>query len=137
MARLLAISAVALFGSAGTLRYWQGWTYMAMQLVSMTATNLYLLRHDRELARRRLAVDEDGEAERLHKVFFALLRLMGLGMLAVSGLDRRFGWSAVPLPVVLGGCFGFAAGRFSSSSSSGRTATRRASSSSRRSRPSW
>jgi len=109
-ARLLAVSGVALFGSAGTLRYWQGWTYMAMQLVSLTATNLYLLRHDRELARRRLAVVEAGEAERLHRVFFALVRIMVLGMLVVCGLDRRFAWSAVPLPVVLGGCFGFAAG---------------------------
>jgi protein-S-isoprenylcysteine O-methyltransferase Ste14 len=49
-------------------------------------------------------VEEEGETERVHKVFFALVVSLGLAMLVVAGLDRRFGWSAVPLPVVLGAC---------------------------------
>jgi protein-S-isoprenylcysteine O-methyltransferase Ste14 len=106
----VVVVAVALFASAGTFRYWQAWTYVTLQLGSMTATNLYLLRHDRELARRRLAVVETGESDRLQKAFFALLRPVVLGMLVVAGLDRRLGWSTVPLSVVLAGCLGFASG---------------------------
>jgi protein-S-isoprenylcysteine O-methyltransferase Ste14 len=109
-ARTAAIAGLALFVSAGTLRYWQGWTYLAVQLASMTATNIYLLRHDRELARRRLAIVEVGETERVHKLFFALMQPMVLGILVLSGLDRRFGWSAVSLAVVMVGWAGYAAG---------------------------
>jgi protein-S-isoprenylcysteine O-methyltransferase Ste14 len=106
----IAVAAIALFASAGTFRYWQGWAYVMFQLGSMTATNLYLLRHDRDLARRRLAVVETGESARVQKMFFALLRPLALGMLVVAGLDHRLGWSTVPLSVVLAGCLGLASG---------------------------
>ena len=103
-AREFGVQAVAVFVAAGTLRYWQAWTVLAVRLVPVVITNLYMIRSDRELLRRRLAVEEEGETERVHKVFFALIVSLGLAMLVVAGLDRRFGWSAVPLPVVLGAC---------------------------------
>jgi protein-S-isoprenylcysteine O-methyltransferase Ste14 len=99
-AAVMAAQAVTLFLAAGTLHYWQAWLYLGLQLASMTAINRYLLRHDRALLRRRLAADEKGESERVQKVFLALLRPLGLAMLLVAGLDRRFGWSSVP-PVVV------------------------------------
>lgn len=103
-AREFGAQAVAVFVAAGTLRYWQAWTMLAVRLVPVVITNLYLIRSDRELLRRRLVVEEEGETERVHKVFFALIVALGLAMLVVAGLDHRFGWSAVPLPVVLGAC---------------------------------
>lgn len=109
-ARVLAVTALAIFVSAGTLRYWEGWLYLLLQALTMTATNVYLLQYDRPLLERRLAVVEAGETQRVHKIFFTLLRPLVLAMLVLSSLDHRFGWSAAPLVVVVAGCVAFAAG---------------------------
>jgi protein-S-isoprenylcysteine O-methyltransferase Ste14 len=95
---------VVLFAAAGTFRYWQGWTMLALRIIPVLVTSQYMIRHDRELLRRRLAAIEEGETETFHKVFFALIVLLGLMVTLVAGLDRRFGWTDVPLPVVLCGC---------------------------------
>lgn len=108
--RFLTIMAVALFAAAGTFDYWQAWIYLAMQAFWMIAANAYMLRNDRELMQRRLAAEERGEQQRVQKVFMLLLGLFGLGGLVLAGLDRRFGWSAVPLPVVVCACLLFCAG---------------------------
>jgi protein-S-isoprenylcysteine O-methyltransferase Ste14 len=110
--REFGVQAVVLFGAAGTFRYWQAWTVFALRLVPVLVTNVYLIRGDRVLLRRRLAIEEEGEREGVHKAFFVLLLLLGLTMLVVAGLDRRFGWSAVPVPVVLGACLAVSAGLF-------------------------
>jgi protein-S-isoprenylcysteine O-methyltransferase Ste14 len=111
-AREFGVQAVVLFAAAGTFRYWQAWTVLALRIVPVVVTNLYMIRHDRELLRRRLAVEEEGETQTVHKVFFALIVLLGVAMMLVAGLDRRFGWSDVPLPVVLCGCATVTAGMF-------------------------
>jgi protein-S-isoprenylcysteine O-methyltransferase Ste14 len=103
-AREFGLQAVVLFAAAGTFRYWQAWTVLALRLVPYIFANVYLIRHDRELLRRRLAIEEDGETETVHKVFFALIVLVALALMLVAGLDRRFGWSHVPLLVELGAC---------------------------------
>jgi protein-S-isoprenylcysteine O-methyltransferase Ste14 len=105
---LLVVQVVVLFAAAGTLGYWQAWLYLGVQLVSTTLTNAYLLRRAPELLRRRFAGQEKGETEGVHKVFQALVRLVGLAILVVAGLDRRFGWSAVPPAVVVGAALAFA-----------------------------
>jgi protein-S-isoprenylcysteine O-methyltransferase Ste14 len=111
-AREFGVLAVVLFASAGTFRYWQAWTYMAARLIPLVATNLHLIRRDRELLRRRLKLEEEGESEGVHKLFFALVRLLGLGMFVLAGLDRRHQWSAVSLPVVVAATLAVALGGF-------------------------
>jgi protein-S-isoprenylcysteine O-methyltransferase Ste14 len=111
-AREFGVQAVVLFAAAGTFHYWQAWVTLGLRLVPVVATNHYMIRQDRELLRRRLAVEEEGNKERVHQVFFAAIILLGLAMLAVAGLDRRFGWSAVPLALVLAGCATSTAGIF-------------------------
>jgi protein-S-isoprenylcysteine O-methyltransferase Ste14 len=106
---LFLVQAVALFAAAGTLGYWQAWLYLGVHLVSTTLTNAYLLQRAPELLRRRFAGDEKGETERVHKLIQAAVRLVALGILVVAGLDRRFGWSAVPPVVVVGAALAFAA----------------------------
>jgi protein-S-isoprenylcysteine O-methyltransferase Ste14 len=110
--REFGVQAVVLFAAAGTFRYWQAWTVLALRIVPYALTHVYMVRHDRELLRRRLAVEEEGEKETIHKVFFALIVLLGLALNLVAGLDRRFGWSEVPLPIVLGACAVSTAGLF-------------------------
>jgi protein-S-isoprenylcysteine O-methyltransferase Ste14 len=110
--REFVVQAVVLFAAAGTFRYWQAWTVLALRILPYALANSYMIRHDRELLRRRLAIEEEGEKETVHKVFFALIVLLGLALNLVAGLDRRFGWSEVPLPVVLGACALSTAGLF-------------------------
>jgi protein-S-isoprenylcysteine O-methyltransferase Ste14 len=110
--RQFGVQAVTLFAAAGTFRYWQAWTVLALHIVPVVFANVYMIRRDRELLRRRLAGEEEGEKETVHKVFFALLLLVGIALHVVAGLDRRFGWSHVPLPMVLGACAASTAGGF-------------------------
>lgn len=108
--RLWLVLALVLFVSAGTLAYWEAWLHLGLQAASMTASNLYLLRYDRALLERRLAVEEKGESEPVHRLFFNLLRVAGIALPLVAGLDHRFGWSQVPVAVVLVASLVFAAG---------------------------
>ena len=93
--RSLAVQGTVLFLCAGSLGYGRAWLYLAFTTVSTLATNAYLMRSNRSLLERRLAAEGQGETERIQRLFFALLRIVGLVMLAVAGLDRRFGWSSV------------------------------------------
>jgi protein-S-isoprenylcysteine O-methyltransferase Ste14 len=108
--KFLLVLAVVLFGSAGTWRFWQAWVYLGLQLVGMTATNLYLLEKDPALLERRLTLDESGEKERAQKLVIALSRPLGAATLIVAGVDRRLGWSAVPPAMVAAACAAFATG---------------------------
>jgi protein-S-isoprenylcysteine O-methyltransferase Ste14 len=93
--RSLAVQGAVLFLCAGSFGYGRAWLYLAFTAVSTLATNAYLMRSNRGLLDRRLAAEEHGETERVQKLFFLLLRIVGLVMLTVAGLDRRFGWSSV------------------------------------------
>ena len=88
--------AAVLFGSAGTLRYWQAWLYLAIHLATTLATNVHLIRNDPALLERRLKRGEGGETERMQRVFQALVGPLYPGLLCVAGVNHRFGWSAVP-----------------------------------------
>jgi protein-S-isoprenylcysteine O-methyltransferase Ste14 len=106
------LQTVVLVAAAGTFRYWQAWAVLGLRLVPVVMANVYLIRHDRELLRRRLAIEEEGETETVHKVFFTLIKVLGFALVLTAGLDRRFGWSQVPLPVQLGACAVGTAGSF-------------------------
>ena len=109
-AKFLAVVATVLFVSAGTLRFWQAWTYLGLNLVWLTVAGVYFLGRDPALVERRLVQDERGEKEKVQKVVMAIFRALGAATLGVAGLDRRFGWSAVPPTMVAAGCVVFAAG---------------------------
>jgi protein-S-isoprenylcysteine O-methyltransferase Ste14 len=83
---------------AGTLAYWEAWTYLAIILIPMTATTVYLLLRDPELLERRMRTRETDPAQ---VRIVALAAVMFLAIVLIPGFDRRFGWSNVPLPVVI------------------------------------
>jgi protein-S-isoprenylcysteine O-methyltransferase Ste14 len=109
-AKFLAVMGIVLFVAAGTVRYWNAWLFVALQLVWLEITGGYFLRRDPALVERRLIQDERGEKEGPQKIIIGILRVIGLIMLVIAGLDRRFGWSSVPLPAVVVGCVLFVAG---------------------------
>jgi protein-S-isoprenylcysteine O-methyltransferase Ste14 len=88
------IVAVFLFLPAGSLRYWQGWAFMALWFLPMLIASPYFLKHDPQLVERRLQTKEKSSEQ---KTIIRLAQPIVFANLLVPGLDYRFGWSRVPL----------------------------------------
>jgi hypothetical protein len=57
-AKFFSIVAALLFLSAGTLRFWQAWLYLAFNLAWLTLAGAYFMKGDPALVERRLTQDE-------------------------------------------------------------------------------
>lgn len=101
--RLQIILALALFLPAGSVRYWEGWVYWTVFFVGCMLITLYFLKHDPGLIARRLKAGPAAETEKSQKVIQAIAGVLSCGALLVPGLDHRFHWSSVPIPIVLAG----------------------------------
>jgi protein-S-isoprenylcysteine O-methyltransferase Ste14 len=92
-----------LFVPAGSLRFWQGWVFMAMFGILASSSFLYFYKHDPKLIERRLQTKETISVQRR---LVGLLKLIMIVAFLLPGFDYRFGWSrtyleAVPLWLVL------------------------------------
>lgn len=87
-----------IFVPAGTLAYWEGWLYLAVLLIPMCFVVVYMLKNAPELLARRMKMRE---RETKQKGIVLLSTALFLIAFMVPGLDFRFGWSNVPVPVVL------------------------------------
>jgi protein-S-isoprenylcysteine O-methyltransferase Ste14 len=96
-----ALIALALmfFLTAGTLAYWEGWLYLAILFIPMAFVMVYLLRNDPELLERRMRFREKEKTQKRVINFGVIWFLLAF---LLPGLDFRFGWSDVPLWVVIG-----------------------------------
>jgi protein-S-isoprenylcysteine O-methyltransferase Ste14 len=96
---LLAPAMAAIFFiPAGTLAYWEAWVYMAVLLIPMAFVLRYFLRTNPEFLERRMQMRE---RENTQRRIIALSFLWYLPTFILPGLDQRFGWSDVPVPVVI------------------------------------
>ena len=86
------------FLPAGTLAYWEAWVYLIALLIPMLLVLRYLLKYDPELLERRMRMREK---EATQKRLIKLSRLYFLIVFLVPGFDHRFGWSDVPMGVVM------------------------------------
>jgi len=93
---LMGFLALALFGSAGSLDYWQGWVHLVVFIGGSGAITAYLARCDRRLLARRLASGPTAEVRRSQQIIQAVATVLFLAPYVVAGLDFRFGWSGVP-----------------------------------------
>ena len=100
-ARMLAFFFIWLavyFLPAGTFAYWEAWVVLAILFIPMLFSFNFWLKKDPELLERRLKSGEkETEQQWIIKIFSVLFILTFL----LPGFDRRFGWSAVPVVVVL------------------------------------
>jgi len=92
------ILAALFFGSAGTPDYWQAWVFLLVLLTPMTFVLFYLLRRDPDLLERRLRARERQTRQQTIVVVATFIIVLAF---VIPGLDRRFGWSHVPLALVL------------------------------------
>ena len=100
---LTAAMGAIIFVSAGTVDYWQAWIYLAVFIIVSLLTTIYLIKNDPELLKRRMRGGPLAERRTTQRIVMLLTSLAFIALLAVPSLDRRFGWSTVPLYVVIAG----------------------------------
>ena len=92
----LLVFGVVVFVPAGTLAYWQGWAFIVVFTISTNIIGLYLALNDPALLERRIKAGPTAETRPMQKLLSALLIGGQIGVMIVSALDHRFGWSPVP-----------------------------------------
>ncbi|MGE5327886.1 MAG: methyltransferase family protein [Deltaproteobacteria bacterium] len=100
---IMLILGVVLFLPAGSFRYWEGWVFWIINLISIFFITFYFMKKDPELLSRRT---EFKEKEKTRKVP-AIFNLYLLGYI-IPGLDFRYHWSTVPTALIIaanGICF--------------------------------
>lgn len=100
---LVAALAAVLFVAGGTLAYCEAWWFLAVFTTVVTAITVDLARRDPALLARRTQAGPTAEANPVQRAIQSLASLAFLGVFALAGCDRRFGWSEVPLTLVVAG----------------------------------
>ena len=94
---LLLVGAL-LFLSAGSLAYSGGWRLIGLLFGPMLMAGFVMLFKSPELLEKRLDAKEKQAAQ---KGVLAFSGLMFIASFVVAGLDWRFGWSRVSVPVII------------------------------------
>lgn len=94
---LIVLMAV-FFLPAGTFAYWQAWVYLAVLFIPLCFVMVYLFKNEQDLLVRRMHFKEPEKEQQLiiksSYVSFTLAYIL-------PGFDFRFGWSSVPVWLVL------------------------------------
>jgi len=98
---LMLVLALALFGSAGSLRFWQAWVYLAVFSLCTLLITAYLIRYDQRLLASRVKAGPTAETRTSQQILQSLASLFFLSLFIVPGLDFRLHWSTVPAVVSL------------------------------------
>lgn len=104
--RSLIAFAVLFFIPAWSLRFWQGWAYIAIMAAGSAAIILYLARHDQALLARRLKAGPVAENEKSQRLIQTVTAVIGVILFLVPGFDHRWQWSRMPTGLTV---IGFAA----------------------------
>jgi protein-S-isoprenylcysteine O-methyltransferase Ste14 len=103
LAALAVAMGLLLFGSAGTLRYWQAWVYLLLFFGLSGVITLDLIRRDPALLERRMKGGPTAERRPQQRLIMVGASLGFIIMLVGPALDFRVHGGVVPLGgVVLG-----------------------------------
>src|SRR5215472_13235594 len=100
---LAVVMGLLLFVPAGTIQYREAWVYLAIFAGASLLTSVYLMRNDPALLQRRMRGGPMAEKETRQKIIMLFASIGFIALLVVPALDRRFGWSTVPLSVEIAG----------------------------------
>jgi protein-S-isoprenylcysteine O-methyltransferase Ste14 len=103
LAGLAVVMGLLLFVPAGTIHYWQAWVYLSIFTGASVLTTLYLIRKDPALLERRMSGGPTAEKRPTQRFIMLCTSIGFIALLVVPAFDHRFGWSNVPLCVVLVG----------------------------------
>ena len=94
----LLLVGLLIFLPAGTLAYPGGLLFLCLLFVPMLLMGIVMLARARDLLAKRLDAKEKQAAQKGVQSLAGLVFIAGF---VLAGLDFRFGWSDVPLPVVI------------------------------------
>ena len=94
----LLLVGLLIFLPAGTLAYPGGLLFLGLLFVPMLAMGIVMLVRARDLLAKRLDAKEKQAAQ---KGVQSLVGFVFIAGFVLAGLDFRFGWSDMPLPVVI------------------------------------
>jgi len=100
---LAVVMGLVLFEAAGTIRYWQAWIYLLIFFGASILTTVYLMRRDPALLERRMTGGPTAETRPAQKIIMVFTSIGFIALLVVPALDRRWGWSTVPVAIVIAG----------------------------------
>jgi protein-S-isoprenylcysteine O-methyltransferase Ste14 len=100
---LFLVMAALVFVPAGTLDYWQAWTFFAVYFVPASAGTLYLMKKDRKLLERRMRGGALAEKKPAQKIIMLITSLGFVGLLVIPALDHRLAWAPTSPFVALAG----------------------------------
>ncbi|MEW6405882.1 MAG: isoprenylcysteine carboxylmethyltransferase family protein [Chloroflexota bacterium] len=86
------------FWPAGTFDYWQAWLWLAILFLPLMGMFAYLIKRDPALLERRVRT---GETRPEQKRIIAVSALYLILIFLLPGLDKRFGWSSIPVWLVI------------------------------------
>ena len=94
----LGIIALLLFLPAGTWHFWNAWLLIALLFIPMICMGVVMLVSSPELLSKRL---NNKEKEQTQKKVVALSGVMFITGFLLCGFDYQFGWSHMPVWVVI------------------------------------
>jgi protein-S-isoprenylcysteine O-methyltransferase Ste14 len=97
----LVFFGVLLFWPAGTFNYWQAWIFIAVFTAVSAGPAVYWGLRKPEVLRRRMRSGPAAETRPAQKFAIVGITAMVAGVTIVSAFDHRFGWSQVPVSVVV------------------------------------
>jgi protein-S-isoprenylcysteine O-methyltransferase Ste14 len=83
---------------AWTIDFWQAYVVIAILVVPMFFVLMYFLKKDPRFLERRIRMKEK---EKQQKLIVAVTTPLFLACFFIPGLDHRYGWSNVPLNIVV------------------------------------
>ena len=89
---------LVIFLPAGSIKFRNGWLFIGLLFTAMFIVLTWLLVKDPELLAKRLRTKEK---EKPQKAYVILSMIVFLITFITPGLDYRFHWSVVPVPVVI------------------------------------
>ena len=94
----LLLVSLLIFLPAGTLQFTYGWLLIGLLFVPMLIAGFVMLFKTPDFLAKRLDVKEKQATQKGVIAFSGLMFIAGF---VVAGLDFRFGWSQMPLPVTI------------------------------------
>ena len=94
----MPIIGLLFFWPAGTFDYWQAWLWMAVLFLPLMGMFIYLIQRDPALLERRVRTGEQRPEQRRIIAVSALFLIL---IFLLPGFDKRFGWSNVPVWLVI------------------------------------
>lgn len=97
----LVFFGVSLFVPAWTFAYWQAWVFIGVFLAAGIVPGIYLAVTNPAALQRRMKAGPTAETRPIQRMIMSAIITLVIAVLVVAALDHRFGWSTVPVWVVV------------------------------------